>query len=108
MVAVVRHLNSSVSISASKIYSDADVAQISGATTNPAFTQQGYKTTFRVVPTDARQGLVFATYALKTLHSWKIVVVDDATLYGRGLANAFAKAVVAGGGNGHQGEDSWR
>src|SRR5882757_5352789 len=99
VVAVVGHLNSDVSIPASKIYSDANVAQISGATTSPAFTQQGYKTTFRVVPTDARQGPVLATYALKTLHAKKIVVVDDASLYGRGLANEFAKAVVAGGGH---------
>src|SRR5258706_5889216 len=45
VVAVVGHLNSGVSIPASKIYSDANVAQISGATTNPGFTQQGYKTT---------------------------------------------------------------
>ncbi|CAN7180772.1 branched-chain amino acid ABC transporter substrate-binding protein [Caballeronia sp. LjRoot29] len=104
VVAVVGHLNSGVSIPASKIYSDANVAQISGATTNPTFTQQGFKTTFRVVPTDARQGPVLATYALKTLHARKIVVVDDATLYGRGLANEFAKAVVAGGGHitGHE------
>src|SRR5471032_2930122 len=43
VVAVVGHLNSGVSIPASKIYSDADVAQISGATTKPAFTQQGTK-----------------------------------------------------------------
>ena len=56
------------------------------------------------MPTDARQGPVLATYALKTLHARKIVVVDDATLYGRGLANEFAKAVVAGGGHiaGHE------
>ena len=98
VVAVVGHLNSGVSIPASKIYSDANVAQISGATTNPAFTQQGYKTTFRLIPTDVRQGTVLANYALKTLHGKRIVVVDDASIYGRGLANEFAKAVVAGGG----------
>jgi branched-chain amino acid transport system substrate-binding protein len=104
VVAVVGHLNSGVSIPASKIYSDANVAQISGATTNPAFTQQGYKTTFRVIPTDVRQGTVLANYALKTLHGKRIVVVDDASIYGRGLANEFAKAVVAGGGRiaGHE------
>src|SRR5471030_1494420 len=82
VVAVVGHLNSGVSIPASKIYSDADVAQISGATTNPAFTQQGYKTTFRVVPTDARQGPVLATYALKTLHARKIVVAGGGHITG--------------------------
>src|SRR5258705_4578400 len=63
VVAAVGQLNSGVSIQASKIYSDANVAQISGATTNPAFTQQGYKTTFRVIPTDVRQGTVLANYA---------------------------------------------
>jgi branched-chain amino acid transport system substrate-binding protein len=104
VVAVVGHLNSGVSIPASKIYSDANVAQISGATTNPAFTQQSFKTTFRVVPTDVRQGTVLATYALKTLRAKRIVVVDDASIYGRGLANEFAKAVIAGGGRiaGHE------
>lgn len=104
VVAVVGHLNSAVSIPASKIYSDANVAQISGATTNPAFTQQGFKTTFRVIPTDARQGAVLAGYAVKTLRGKRIVVVDDASIYGRGLANEFAKAVVASGGRiaGHE------
>jgi len=104
VVAVVGHLNSAVSIPASKIYSDANVAQISGATTNPAYTQQGFKTTFRVIPTDTRQGAVLANYAVKTLRGKRIVVVDDASIYGRGLANEFAKAVVANGGRiaGHE------
>ncbi len=104
VVAVVGHLNSGVSVLASKTYSDANVAQISAASTNPGYTEQGFKTTFRVVPTDAQQGPVLATYALKTLHAKRIAVVDDATLYGRGLANEFAKAVVAGGGKiaGHE------
>lgn len=102
--AVVGHLNSDVSILASKVYSDANVAQISPASTNSGYTKQGFKTTFRVVPTDVQEGPVLATYVLKTLKAKRIVVVDDATLYGRGLANEFAKAVVAGGGKiaGHE------
>jgi branched-chain amino acid transport system substrate-binding protein len=97
VVAVIGHLNSDVSIPASKIYSDADVAQISGSTTSPDYTKQGFRTTFRVVPTDAQQGPVLAGYALKTLRARRIVVVDDSSVYGRGLANEFAKAVEAGG-----------
>jgi branched-chain amino acid transport system substrate-binding protein len=97
VVAVIGHLNSGVSIPASKIYSDADVAQISGSTTSPDYTKQGFKTTFRVIPTDAQQGPVLAGYALKTLRARRIVVIDDSSVYGRGLANEFAKAVEAGG-----------
>ncbi|MDR5756203.1 branched-chain amino acid ABC transporter substrate-binding protein [Caballeronia sp. LZ035] len=97
VVAVIGHLNSGVSIPASKIYSDAGIAQISPSTTNPEFTKQGYKTTFRLVSTDALQGPVLAGYAMKTLHAKKVVIVDDASAYGRGLADEFAKTVQAGG-----------
>ncbi|MDR5819445.1 branched-chain amino acid ABC transporter substrate-binding protein [Caballeronia sp. LZ043] len=97
VVAVIGHMNSGVSIPASKIYSDAGIAQISPSTTNPEYTKQGYKTTFRLVSTDALQGPVLAGYAMKTLHAKKVVVVDDASAYGRGLADEFAKTVQAGG-----------
>ncbi|SAK39311.1 extracellular ligand-binding receptor [Caballeronia temeraria] len=97
VVAVIGHMNSGVSIPASKIYSDAGIAQISPSTTNPEYTKQGYKTTFRVVATDALQGPVLAGYAMKTLHAKKVVVVDDASAYGRGLADEFVKSVQAGG-----------
>ncbi|MDR5742145.1 branched-chain amino acid ABC transporter substrate-binding protein [Caballeronia sp. LZ029] len=97
VIAVIGHMNSGVSIPASKIYSDAGIAQISPSTTNPEYTKQGYKTTFRVVATDALQGPVLAGYAMKTLHAKKVVVVDDASAYGRGLADEFVKSVQAGG-----------
>jgi branched-chain amino acid transport system substrate-binding protein len=97
VVAVIGHLNSGVSIPASKIYSDANVAQISGSTTSTDYTKQGFKTTFRLVSTDAQQGLALGGYALKTLHARRIAIVDDSSVYGRGLADEFAKAVEAGG-----------
>ncbi|MDR5749774.1 MULTISPECIES: branched-chain amino acid ABC transporter substrate-binding protein [unclassified Caballeronia] len=97
VVAVIGHMNSGVSIPASKIYRDANVAQISPSTTNPDYTKQGFKTTFRVVATDALQGPVLADYAMKTLHAKKVVIVDDTSAYGRGLADEFAKTAQAGG-----------
>ncbi|MCM3468307.1 branched-chain amino acid ABC transporter substrate-binding protein, partial [Staphylococcus lugdunensis] len=85
VVAVVGHLNSGTSIPASKIYSDAGVVQISPSATNPAYTQQGFKTTYRVVATDAQQGPALADYAhSKGIKS--VAVVDDSTAYGQGLA----------------------
>ncbi|CAN7167857.1 branched-chain amino acid ABC transporter substrate-binding protein [Trinickia sp. LjRoot230] len=90
VVAVVGHLNSGTSIPASKIYSDAGIVQISPSATNPAYTQQGFKTTYRVVATDAQQGPALANYA-RGLKIHSVAVVDDSTAYGQGLANEFEK-----------------
>lgn len=97
VVAVVGHLNSGVSIPASKIYSDAGIVQISPSSTNPGYTQQGFKTTYRVVATDAQQGPALANYATKVLGAKRIAIVDDSTVYGKGLADEFAKKVQASG-----------
>ncbi|RQH00658.1 branched-chain amino acid ABC transporter substrate-binding protein [Paraburkholderia dinghuensis] len=91
VVAVIGHLNSGASIPASKIYSDAGIVQISPSSTNPAYTQQGFKTTYRVVATDAQQGPALANYAAKTLNVKSVAIVDDSTAYGQGLANEFEK-----------------
>jgi branched-chain amino acid transport system substrate-binding protein len=97
VVAVVGDINSGVSIPASRIYSEAGIVQISQGSTNPAYTQQGYKTTYRVVATDALQGPALARYATGTLHAKRIAIVDDSTAYGQGLANEFEKAAKADG-----------
>ncbi|WP_321913174.1 MULTISPECIES: branched-chain amino acid ABC transporter substrate-binding protein [unclassified Paraburkholderia] len=91
VVAVIGHLNSGASIPASKIYSDAGIVQISPSSTNPSYTQQGFKTTYRVVATDAQQGPALADYAAKSLNVKTVAVVDDSTAYGQGLANEFEK-----------------
>ncbi len=90
VVAVVGHLNSGTSIPASKIYSDAGIVQISPSSTNPTYTQQGFKTTYRIVATDAQQGPALANYA-KQIKIKSIAIVDDSTAYGQGLANEFEK-----------------
>ena len=97
VVAVVGHLNSGTSIPASKIYSDAGIVQISPSATNPVYTQQGFKTTYRVVATDAQQGPALANYASKNLKAKSVAIVDDATAYGQGLANEFEKQAKANG-----------
>ncbi len=95
VAAVIGHLNSGASIPASKIYSDAGILQISPSSTNPAYTQQGFKTTYRVVATDAQQGPALANYAAKSLNVKTVAVVDDSTAYGQGLANEFEKTAKA-------------
>ncbi|MDH5536985.1 MAG: branched-chain amino acid ABC transporter substrate-binding protein [Betaproteobacteria bacterium] len=97
VAAVVGHFNSGASIPASKIYSDAGVPQISPSSTNPKYTQQGFKTTFRVVAHDDQQGPTLARFALRRLKAKAIAVIDDSTAYGQGLADAFEAAAKAGG-----------
>jgi branched-chain amino acid transport system substrate-binding protein len=90
-VAVVGHLNSGTSIPASKIYSDASMTQISPSATNPKLTEQGFKTTFRVVANDNQQGGVLANYAHDALKAKTMAIVDDRTAYGQGLADVVEK-----------------
>ena len=95
---VIGHLNSGTSIPASKVYSDAGIAQISPSATNPKYTRQGYKTAFRVVADDVQLGGTLGRYAVKDLKGKTFAVIDDRTAYGQGVAEEFTKAVKAAGG----------
>ena len=95
---VVGHLNSGTSIPASKVYSDAGIPQISPSATNPKFTRQGFKTTFRVVADDVHLGGTLGRYAVKDLKGKSIAVIDDRTAYGQGVADEFEKGVKGAGG----------
>ncbi|MDC7697854.1 branched-chain amino acid ABC transporter substrate-binding protein [Vogesella indigofera] len=98
VVGVVGHLNSGTTIPASKIYSDAGIPQISPSATNPDYTKQGYKTTFRVIANDVQQGKALGEFAVDNLKAKKVAIIDDRTAYGQGLADEFEKAVKAKGG----------
>ena len=95
---VVGHLNSGTSIPASKIYSDAGIPQISPSATNPKYTRQGYKTTFRVVADDVHLGGTLGRYAVKEMKGKSFAVIDDRTAYGQGVADEFEKGVKGAGG----------
>jgi branched-chain amino acid transport system substrate-binding protein len=94
---IIGHLNSGTTIPASKIYSDAGIVQISPSATNPKYTEQGFKTAFRVMPNDVQQGRVLGDFAVTRLGARKIAIIDDRTAYGQGLADQFEKAAKAAG-----------
>lgn len=94
---VIGHVTSGATIPASKIYSDAGIPQISPSATSPSYTQQGYKTAFRVIADDAAQGQALGAFAVNELKAKKIAIIDDRTAYGQGLADEFEKAAKAGG-----------
>ena len=94
---IIGHLNSGTTIPASKIYADAGIVQISPSATNPKYTEQGFRTAFRVMPNDVQQGRVLGDFAVTRLGAKKVAIIDDRTAYGQGLADQFEKAAKAAG-----------
>jgi branched-chain amino acid transport system substrate-binding protein len=94
---IIGHLNSGTTIPASRIYHDAGIVQISPSATNPKYTEQGFKSAFRVMTNDVQQGRVLGDFAVKQLGAKKIAIIDDRSAYGQGLADEFEKAAKAAG-----------
>jgi branched-chain amino acid transport system substrate-binding protein len=90
------HFNSGTSIPASKIYAEHGIPQIAMATA-PAYTRNGYRTSFRAMTNDVQQGSVMGRFAVDKLGAKRIAIIDDRTAYGQGLADEFEKAVRAAG-----------
>jgi len=94
---IVGHLNSGVTIPASAIYNQAGIPMISGSATNPKVTEQGFKVTFRTVGRDDQQGPAIASYLASESKVKNVAIVDDATAYGKGLAEEVEKTLKAAG-----------
>jgi branched-chain amino acid transport system substrate-binding protein len=87
VVMVDGHFCSASSIPASKVYTDAGIIQISPASTNPAYTDNGGPYTFRSCGRDDQQGKVAAEYIAKHFPQAKVAVLDDNSTYGKGIAD---------------------
>jgi branched-chain amino acid transport system substrate-binding protein len=106
---IVGPLNSNVAKAELPITNQAPLAQISPANTNPCLTKNtpasgcsgaydllpklrptGKLTYFRVATTDDYQGPAGADYLYQTLGYRKVYVIDDAEVYGIGIATTFA------------------
>ncbi|QRF62288.1 branched-chain amino acid ABC transporter substrate-binding protein [Variovorax paradoxus] len=88
--AVIGHYNSGVSIPASRIYSQEDIPMITGASSNPQLTRQGFASIFRLAANDNVMGAAMAEFAAaRGLR--KVAVIDDRTAYGTGVADIFVQ-----------------
>ncbi len=93
---VVGHLNSGTTIPASTVYNGCGIPHITPSATNPKLTQQGYKTTFRMLANDNALGAGLALHAangkVKT-----VAIIDDRSAYGQGVAEVFKKTALSKG-----------
>jgi branched-chain amino acid transport system substrate-binding protein len=91
------HFCSGSSIPASQVYEEEGILQISPASTNPKFTDEGGPNVFRVCGRDDQQGEVAGQFLATKFKDKNIAVVHDKTAYGKGLADETLKAMKAAG-----------
>ncbi len=97
VVFVAGHFCSGSSIPASKVYTEEGILQISPASTNPKFTDEGAWNTFRTCGRDDQQGAVAGAYIAKQYKGQKIAILHDNSAYGKGLADETKKALNKAG-----------
>jgi branched-chain amino acid transport system substrate-binding protein len=93
VIAVVGHLNSGVSMAAAPLYAEKHIPQLA-ISTKPEYTQLGLDTTFRLVANDAIQSKAMGSYAASQIAGTAYAVIDDATPYGKGLADLAAGEIT--------------
>jgi len=94
---VAGHFCSGSSIPASKVYADEGILQISPASTNPKYTDEGSWNTFRVCGRDDQQGKVAGKFLADHFKGEKIAILNDNSAYGKGLADETTTSLKAAG-----------
>jgi branched-chain amino acid transport system substrate-binding protein len=98
VVAVMGAMCSSGTVAALDTYAAQNLLVISSSSTAVPVTQQGKKNFFRTAWNDATQGGEMAKYALTKLNKKNAVLVNDQSVYGKGLMDVFNKSFTDGGG----------
>ncbi len=96
--AVIGHVCSSASLAAGPIYDQAGLTMITGSSTNPVVTEQGWTHIFRTITTDADQGPEMAKLGIDVLGLKRFAIIFANHDYGRGLRDATVPAIEARGG----------
>ena len=98
VVAVVGPAFSGESGVADPIFEQAAIPNLTASATKVTLAQNGWKYFHRLLAADDAQGSGDADYLVKTLGAKKVAVIDDASSYGQGLADAVRADVVTAGG----------
>lgn len=85
--AVIGHFCSSSTIPASVVYSEANILEITPASTNPQVTDRKLPTVMRMCGRDDQQGDVAGDFIAK-MKPKAVAIINDKSTYGQGLADA--------------------
>ena len=83
---VVGHQCSGASIPAAAIYARAGIIQMTPASTNPRLTEEGRSNVFRICGRDDQQGAIAGDFLAARWPNARIAIVNDTSVYGKGLA----------------------
>ncbi|WP_340562365.1 branched-chain amino acid ABC transporter substrate-binding protein [Streptomyces sp. GSL17-111] len=97
VIAVIGPAFSGPADTAAEVYAEAGIPAVSSSATRPDLTTKGYESFLRAVPNDSAQGAGMAKYFDQATDAEKVVVVDDKTDYGVGLADVAEKELTAAG-----------
>jgi len=89
VIGVVGPIFSGPTSATGKTYAAANMGLISPSATNATLTSSGFTTFHRIVPTDGVEGTQAAAWMAKKFK--KVFVVDDTTVYGKGVADVVEK-----------------
>jgi branched-chain amino acid transport system substrate-binding protein len=95
IVGIVGPAFSGESKAADPLFNEANLVAITPSATNPALAENGWKTFFRALGNDDTQGPAAARYIKDELKSTKAYVIDDASEYGKGLADIVRRDLAA-------------
>ena len=98
VLGVVGHVNSGVTIAAAPVYAGCGLPMLTPMSSNPGVTEAGLPNVFRLTNRDDRKGPGFAKWLVAKMGKRNAVIVDDGTLYGKGLADGFGGGFAAAGG----------
>lgn len=94
VLAVVGPVFSGESEAANPILDAGGVTVITPSATRPSLAEQGWKTFHRVVGSDAVQGPAAGRYIKSVLRAQRVVVIDDTSAYGKGLADEVRRVLA--------------
>lgn len=89
VAAVVGHLQSGTTLPATSIYHDCGIVMVTPAASNPAITQAGYDTTYRVIADDRAMVDALVAHAVGKLGVKRAAIIDDRSAYGQGIVALF-------------------
>jgi len=87
VIGIVGPAFSGESETAGPIFAEGGLPTITASATNPSLAENDWDTFQRILGNDASQGPAAATYISDVLSSQSVFVVDDASAYGKGLAD---------------------
>jgi branched-chain amino acid transport system substrate-binding protein len=88
VIAVVGPVFSGATKASEPLFTQVGLLSVSPSATNPALTDLGFRTFYRVIAPDTVQGAAAADYVAKVLNAKTVFSLDDRSEYGTGLSTA--------------------